>query len=62
MRFHEITKDNGTARICLASDNSAEYILTSAIAKGMYDEFVSRYNRLPSSRWYNRHFGFQRVK
>lgn len=58
MTFKEITEDNGTSKICTASDNSATYILTSAMAKDKYSDYVERYDRLPSSRWYNKHFRF----
>ena len=61
MRFQEITSDQGPKKAVTASNNSAVYILTSALAKDAYSEFISKYNRLPSSSWYNRNFRFKRV-
>ena len=58
-RFIEITSDKGIEYHSHASDNSATYILTSAYAHDLYDDYVDKYNRLPSSTWFNRHFKFK---
>ena len=58
-RFIEITSDKGIEYHSHASDNSATYILTSAYAHDLYDDYVDKYDRLPSSRWFNRHFNFK---
>lgn len=60
--YKEKTSDNGYIRKCYASDNFAEYQLTSAYAHDLHSEYLERYNRIPSSRWYNRHFSFTRIK
>ena len=60
--YKEITSDRGYQKHCSASDNSATYILTSASAHDMYDEFVDKYGRAPSSQWYRKHFNFERVQ
>lgn len=59
--FREITIDNGATEMHYAANNSAIYELKSARAKDMYTEFVARYDRLPNSRWYNRHFDFKQI-
>ena len=61
-RFIEITSDKGIEYHSHASDNSATYILTSAYAHDMYYDFVQKYGRIPSSKWYHRHFNFERVQ
>lgn len=58
MKRYEITNDKGIEKVCCTSDNNTEYILTSAIAKDKYSDYVEKYNREPSSRWYQRHFRF----
>lgn len=58
MKLYEITSDKGCERVCCTSDNSTEYVLTSAHAKDMHTEYIEKYNRNPSSRWYQRHFSF----
>ena len=60
--FKEVTDDRGYQKHCSASDNSATYILTSAYAHDMYSEFVQKYDRIPSARWYRKHFSFERVQ
>lgn len=60
-KFKEVTKDNGWAKTCFASDNNALYIITSTMAHELHREFIERHNRVPSSRWYNRHFKFERI-
>lgn len=60
--YKENTNDNGYVKTCCASNNMAEYRLTSAYAHDLYTDYVDRYNREPSSRWYNRHFNFTRIK
>ena len=65
MRTHiykEVTNDRGCLTYCYASNNAATYILTSAYAHDMYSEFVDKYSRIPSARWYHRHFNFERVQ
>lgn len=59
--YKEITADRSfTERNC-SSDNMATYITTSAYAHDLINSFVRKYDRMPSSRWYNRHFKFKRV-
>ena len=60
--YREKTHDNGYTRRGYASDNYAEYQLTSTYAHDLYSDFLKRYSRLPSARWYNRHFRFERIK
>lgn len=59
--YREVTTDNGVELKCFASNNSATYILTSARGHDMHTEFVEKYDRLPSSGWYNKHFSFESV-
>ena len=59
--YKEVTDDRGYQSHCHASDNFATYILTSASARDMYDEFVDKYGRIPSSQWYRKHFNFERA-
>ena len=44
MKFIEITPDNGYRMTCLASDNNATYVLTSAYAHDLYTGYMERYN------------------
>lgn len=60
--YKEITDDNGAAKRCHASNNFAEYVLTSAEGRDLYDAYLNKYERLPGSSWFNRHFSFRRVK
>lgn len=60
--FRENTNNHGVIRKCYASDNYAEYQLTSAYAHDLYTDYLERYNRAPSARWYNKHFNFTRIK
>lgn len=60
--YKEKTDDNSYKREVCASDNMATYILTSANAHDLYDAYIERYNRVPSSKWFNRHFSFERIK
>ena len=60
--YKEKTHDNGYTRKCYASDNFSEYQLTSAYAHDLYTDFLKRYSRLPSARWFNGHFRFERIK
>lgn len=62
MTFKEVTTDNGYAKKCYASDNQAEYIITSAMGHDLVFEFEEKFQRQPTSRWYNRHFRFERIK
>lgn len=59
--YKEITTDNGYSKYVTASNNNAIYILTSSRGKDMYQSYLDKYDRLPSSKWYNRHFSFERV-
>ena len=56
--FIEITDDIGIEFRRHASDNKAEYILKSAYAHDLYDDYVFRFGRLPSSKWYHKNFKF----
>ena len=58
--FVERTEDKGVRMQVNASDNFATYILTSAGAHDMYRDYVQKYERVPSSKWYNRHFNFDK--
>lgn len=60
--YLEITPDHGAALRFYASDNSATYILTSARAHDAVTLYREKYGRCPSSRWYRRHFCFERIK
>ena len=60
--YKEVTNDRGCKKYCYASNNAATYILTSAYAHDKYSEFVDRYGRIPSSKWYHRHFNFEIVQ
>lgn len=60
--YKEVTKDRGYIKECYARDNQAEYWLTSARAHDMVNDYMERYEDYPSSRWFNRHFRFKRVK
>lgn len=60
--YKEITDDCGYAMTCTASDNFATYIITSAYGHDLLNDYKRRYERRPSSRWYNRHFQFKRIK
>ena len=59
--YKEVTSDNGNEWRCFASDNYATYILTSSHAHDLYIKYRQRYERIPSARWYNKHFNFERV-
>ena len=56
--FIEITDDNGVELHRNASDNKAEYVLKSAYAHDLYNDYVFRFGRIPSSKWYNKNFKF----
>lgn len=60
--FKEITDDHGCAMKCSAADNFATYIITSAYGHDNINDYERKFNRLPSSRWYNRHFQFKQIK
>ena len=60
--FLEITSDHSYEKRAYASDNKATYILTSAYAHDMYTDYLDKYYREPSSRWFNKHFQFERLK
>lgn len=61
IRFYEQTNDHGTPRVCCASDNNAEYVINSARAKDLINEYWERYGRDPVGRWYHRHINFTRL-
>ena len=50
--YQEITRDKGAAKTAYASNSNDEFILTSAMAKDMYNEFVDNNGRYPSRAWY----------
>lgn len=60
--YKENTNDHGYTKTCYASDNMAEYQLTSAHAHDLHTEYIDRYDRHPAAAWYNRHFNFTRIK
>ena len=60
--YKEITSDKGCNWERYASNNSATYILTSSLAHDKYLSYVRKYGRIPSARWYHRHFNFERVQ
>lgn len=62
MTFYEITPDHGYPQTCYASNNAAEYIITSAIGHDLHSDYMRKYHRNPTSAWYRRHFSFKRVK
>lgn len=59
--YSEKTTDNGLKFRRYASDNNATYILKSARAHDLYKDYVNKYDRTPSSKWYRRHFNFERI-
>ena len=59
--FIELTDDNGVELHRFASDNNAEYILKSAYAHDLYDDYVFRFDRIPSSKWYHKNFNFTHI-
>lgn len=60
--YKENTNDNGVLTVCLASDNYAEYHITSAYGRDLVTLYEDRFNRHPSAAWFNRHFQFTRIK
>ena len=60
--YKEVTTDNGIKKTCYASNNNAEYIMTSTMAHDMVNEFTQKHERWPSSSWYNSNFRFRRIK
>lgn len=59
--YKEVTDDRGLVQIYGARDNMAKYIMTSARAHDMRDEYIKKYNRQPSAKWYNKHFTFTKL-
>lgn len=59
--YKEITEDRGWAMRRGASNNFATYILTSAYAHDLYNDYVKKYERAPTSQWLNRHFSFELI-
>ena len=57
--FIEITSDKGYAKSVAASNNGAEYIIASAKMHDLYNDYVERYNRIPTAAWYRRHAQFE---
>lgn len=60
--YKEITDDHGWPMKCTASDNFATYIITSACGHDILNAYEHKFDRLPSARWYNRHFQFKQIK
>lgn len=60
--FHEVTSDRSHPRRCFSSSNSVEYVLYSSYAHDLRSAYVDKYYRLPSSRWYRKHFRFSTKK
>lgn len=60
IEFYERTNDNGYKMRCWANNNNAEYILTSARAHDLMNDFREKYGRMPHSSWFHRHFSFER--
>lgn len=60
--YKEITTDHGYIKKCSAINNNAEYQLTSAYAHDLIYNYIEKYNRYPSSAWFNKHFNFIRIK
>lgn len=50
--YKEITRDNGVEKTAYASNSNDEFILTSAPAKDVYNEFVEKNGRYPSRAWF----------
>lgn len=57
--FNEVTGDRGYRMRCSARDNNAEYVITSAYGHDLVNAYKEHYDRLPSARWYHRHFNFE---
>lgn len=62
MVFQEITTDHGCAMRYTASDNNAEYVITSARGHDMVADYHGKYCRQPSAKWFNRHFRFEHIR
>ncbi len=60
--YKENTSDHGYIKKCYASDNNAEYQLTSARAHDLHSDYLEQYNREPSAGWFNKRFSFTRIK
>ena len=56
--FVENTPDKGWKKIAYARDNMAKYILTSARMHDLYTQYINRYDRIPTAKWYHRHAQF----
>ena len=54
--YKEITRDHGCPMKVYVSDNYAEYIITSAKAKDLYNDYVKRWGRHPTRQWFSRHY------
>jgi len=57
--FIEITADKGYVKKVLARDNKAEYVLTSAGMHDLYTDYIDRYGKIPTAKWYHRHAKFE---
>lgn len=57
--YKEITEDRGYPVLASCSDIHPNFILTSSHAKDLYGDFKHRYDRLPHSSWFKRHFKFR---
>lgn len=60
--FYEVTTDRYYPENALSCSNSAVYVLYSMYAHDLYDDYLSKYNRHPSARWFRRHFRFSTKK
>lgn len=58
--FKENTSDRGYEMHCYARNNNATYIITSARGHDKVNDYRDKYGDWPHSRWYHKHFSFQR--
>lgn len=57
--YIEITTDNSWKLRVSARNNKAEYVLTSARMHDLYREYIYRYGKIPTAKWYHRHAQFK---
>lgn len=57
--YREITTDKGWEMTRRASDNKADYILTSARMHDLYNDYIAKYDRIPTAAWYRKHAEFE---
>lgn len=60
--YQEITNDRGYVLPCATSNNDATYYITSARGHDLVRDFEDKYHRVPTSRWFNKHFRFERIR